>query len=101
MNEGVSEVSIDVVRARVANPDAKNNPFAEEEALEPFVASLKTAALDYITGHDAKQWLLDSMKRERYLDGIVSSMRHVEGEQQQYGKTPWVHQVPNFIHRNN
>lgn len=56
-------------------------PVMKDEMLQPVVDSIKGEALDFANRHKADNWLLNSLEGKKYLDGVVSEMRHLKGGQ--------------------
>lgn len=73
------EIGIDELRTHFVTATVDDS--GEPEKLKSLVDSLKTIALEFVKNQEVKPWMQESLQRQRYLDGVVSSMRHVQGGQ--------------------
>lgn len=76
--------SLSEIRSQFVSPEVDTNPFAEEEELRQTVLVIRDKARNFLEespNFPKNVWLKGSLSKQRYLDGIVSSMRHVEGGQ--------------------
>lgn len=55
--------------------------FAESDAMAPIASAMKSQAIEFANTHGAEPWLLDTLKNQDALDGIIAYMSSVDGGQ--------------------